>query len=394
MGASSSFMQHLVGVVLLTLESGTVSQAAHLAMETLINIAGRVDLTGRKRMQGYFFSEDALRLKAAPDAVQRNLMKLRMCRDLSTSSYVPYMTAATSLLSAVTSILCADAISDRTLTLRAVELLGRVASNADNSAYLASCPQELLDSIVQLLCASTSFTEPLVSDVCKVNGDPLGRRRPPASVHLTTRALAIVAAATPAPATGMSGGNAGSSQQLAPSGYEPAAMITFNGVRADAVGFYASAGTGIASSTNLAGMSAHSSSGALAQRTAAAGGSTSACAQPSALLTAMTPVAPYFVDGCDQEMRDTVIDALHALATPSVPMQARLAQCPRLVQFLLRISRCYNNYNPAGGVPGLASGPGSGSASNFGVTGGIHRAEAMIKALQVGFPSWTAALLG
>jgi hypothetical protein len=383
MAASTPFLQHLVSIVLLTLESGSISQATHLAIETLVNIGGRVDLTGKRRLQAYYFSEEAMKLRASSDALQRNLTKLRLCWDMSTASYEPYVTAVTALMSAIVSIIRAESISDRTMTLRAVELLGRIASNTDNAQYLARCPPELIEGLVQLLCASTTFAEPLVSDLCHINGDPLGRRRPPAAVHLNSRALAAAATA-PAPTPAAGSAQAGNANPAAPAGNmgtqntlsadsSSTLNITFGGVRADSAAM-----GGYPSNSNLAGLGSYGSSSNLPQK---AGATTAA---GTATLAGMTSVASYFSEGSDLEMRDTVLDCLHAMASLSPAMQARLVQAPRLAEILLRIARSYNNNNPAGGIAGVPVASGSaGSLSNIGWAGGIYRTDGMVKALQV-----------
>ena len=395
--ASAAIMQHLVSIVIVSLESGGIYQATHMALETLANIGPRIDLTGRKRLLSYYFSEDTVKMKSSADALQRNLMKLRGCRDMSTATFVPYMTAVSALMAAIAAILSGNGLCDRNVTLKATEILARIAVNTDNAPYLLRSPPELISGLVQLLCTNNTVAEPLVSDICHINGDPLGRQRAPAAVYLASRAM-IAASAVPIPQTSTGGpqgqpagpgASIGGSQSTQLSESASGLNITFDGVRLESAG----AGLGGAaypSTTSLTGLSSSNYPTAPPPRPIAltTGNGAAITVENTPALCAMTTVAPFFIEGCDLEMRDTVIDALHALSTMSVHMQLRLLQEPRLVELLLRVSRSYNSNNPWGGVPGASTqgsgGSNAGTYSNTGMAGGIIRTEGMVKALQVG----------
>jgi hypothetical protein len=168
----------LVSILLATIESNCSYQASFLAIDTLINIAGKIDLTGRKRLPAYYFAEDVLH----PTTKRNALFQLRMCTHLSSASQAEYMCVLSQLTAVTSALILGGAFSCRTLTLKALELLAKLASNADNAGYLARCPDALLSGLVQLLCVNNTVTEPLVPDVCFVNGDPVGRTRPPAAM--------------------------------------------------------------------------------------------------------------------------------------------------------------------------------------------------------------------
>lgn len=391
MGASAPFLQHLVALVLISIESGSSFQATHLAAEVLINIGAKIDLTGKKRLQGYYFSENANRLKSSTDVLQKNLLQLRVNRQMSTASSTEYLSAAYALMSAITVILSGNSFPDRSLTLRTIELLGRVASNADNAHYLSRSPEVLFSSLAQLLCASTTFAEPLVSDTHHVNGDPLGRRRPLAAVCLSNRLAALPAA--PAPTNSYSASNANlsgnaSNANMSADSSASSMNITFGGVRLEPAG---SGGVGPApygSAANLEGLSSHNSSSALAQRPANAGPSGGANSAPAN--AAPSTQASFFNEFSDLEVRDQVLETLHALCLLGAPLQLRLLQVPRLVEVLLRIA---TSTSPAGvnGLLGSGAGGSNLASASSGGMGGmsnsgfptVARSEGVIKALQV-----------
>lgn len=381
MGASAPFLQHLVALVLISIESGTSFQATHLATEVLINIGAKIDFTGKKRLQGYYFSENANRLKNSSDVLQKNLLQLRVNRQMSTASSAEYLTAVYALMSAITVILSGSSFPDRSLTLRTIELLGRVATNADNAHYLSRSPEVLFSSLAQLLCTSTTFAEPLVSDTHHVNGDPLGRRRPLAAVCLNNRlALPTPAANTNASNTNLSSNtsNANMSDNAASS-----MNITFGGVRLEPAG-----GAGLApygSTANLEGLSSHNSSSTLVQRPANTGSTGAASSAPAN--TAPSAQASFFTEYSDLEMRDQVLETLHALCLLGAPLQLRLLQVPRLVEILLRIATSTspagaNGLSGSGAGSNLATASGIGGMSNSGFPT-VARSEGVIKALQV-----------
>lgn len=403
MAASTPFMQHLVSMLVLSIATSTCYQATHLALEVLISIGSRIDLTGRKRLQGFYYSEDTAKLKGTADALQKSLLQLRLCNDMSMSSYAEYLTAVTALTSVLATVISGNAFNDRNLTLRCLELLGKLAGNPDNVQFLSRCPPELVLGIVQLLCTSTTFAEPLVSDVCQVNGDPLGRCRMPAAVCLNTRSACVpFFPATPASSAANSGGAAagatagtmntstapgGAASNSTPFGHNsnsnsgppaaaneaPAASssvyITFGGLRADVL---MPSSTSSSALDIIAGSSAQKSGGNLA-------GANTAAAVAAAVAASSTGVSSFFSDASDLEVRDQVLETLHALCLLGVPMQLRLLQAPRLVEILLRIATSGTHFVVAG-----ASGSAGGNFSSSG-TGGVNiqRSEGVLKALQV-----------
>ncbi len=377
MGASAPFLQHLVAMVVLSIESGSSFQATHLAIETLINIAGKIDFSGKKRLQGYYFSENTHRVKASTDALQKNLLQLRVNRQMSTASSSEYVAAATTLMSAVTIILSGDSFPDRSLTLRTIELLGRLAANSDNAAYLARSAAVLFESLVQLLCASTTFAEPLVSDTCHVNGDPLGRRRPIAAVCLSNKLATAKTSMTSTLGNNQSASSANlTANSNASENVTSTQNITFNGVRLDA---NSGMGSAHASVSNLETLSSPA--------TAPTGSSSTQQRLAVPANTAPNAQASFFTEYSDFEMRDQVLETLHALCTLGVSVQVRLVQVPRLLEILFRIatSASATSLSTAGGPSGGAGGVGGGSSGGMSNSGfsSVTRSEGVIKSLQV-----------
>lgn len=380
MGASAPFLQHLVAMLVLSIESGSSMQATHLAVEILINIGSKIDFTGKKRLQGFYFTEDTSRLKTSTDVLQRNLLQLRVNRHMSTASSQEYLSAVSALMSAITTILSGNSFPDRSLTLRTIDLLGRLAGNADNAHFISRSPDVLFQSLAQLLCTSTTFAEPLVSDLHHVNGDPLGRRRPPAAVTLSNKLAAVSTAAAPTNNNNSSSANLSGASTIGgnmPITENPVSNmnITFGGVKLD------SASSVYPSGSNLDSLGGPSSS-SMNQRPVGPGS------------TGIVAQASFFNEYSDMEVRDQVLETLHALCLLGPSVQLRLVQVPRLVEILLRIATSSSAAGPLGGSSATGGG---GAGAVVGVGGGgvgssgfssagvstAPRSEGVIKSLQV-----------
>eukprot|EP00600_Ochromonadales_sp_CCMP1393_P003556 CAMPEP_0174993564 /NCGR_PEP_ID=MMETSP0004_2-20121128/23144_1 /TAXON_ID=420556 /ORGANISM="Ochromonas sp., Strain CCMP1393" /LENGTH=535 /DNA_ID=CAMNT_0016247691 /DNA_START=71 /DNA_END=1676 /DNA_ORIENTATION=- len=235
----------LVGLVLVAVECGSgyyqQSQACALALETLCNIASRIDLTAKSGFEDVpaaVFSTGSGDSDAVDDLgrssniyngaasnskdFHQSMLQLRLCSHMSSASHGQYLRAVQHLLSAIMLVLSggtnsistsgggssgsnmrgdgigASIAADRAVTLRMLEILGKLAQNPDNALVLGHVPVgvPLFPSLVSLLCVSTTRVEPLVPDACRVQGDPLGRcTRPPAAVWLNPQAIPTAAAA-------------------------------------------------------------------------------------------------------------------------------------------------------------------------------------------------------
>lgn len=168
LAASAIIMKHLTSMVVLSIETNAMYQCTHFALDALVNIGARIDLTARKRLPGFYFAEEASRIT---DPSGKQLMELRLSHHWSQASTKDYCAAVSVLMTCLYRTIVHGALGDsRHFTLRAMELLSKVASNPDNAQHLSHCPHELLPCLCELVCANTTFAEPLVQDICHISG--------------------------------------------------------------------------------------------------------------------------------------------------------------------------------------------------------------------------------
>jgi hypothetical protein len=167
LAASAVILKHLTSMVVLSIETNATYQCTHFALDTLVNIGARIDLTARKRLPGFHFAEEAGRIT---DPYGKQLMELRLSHHWSQASTGDYSAAVFVLMTCLYRTIVHGALGDRHFTLRAMELLSKVASNPDNALHLSHCPDELLSCLCELVCANTTFAEPLVQDICHISG--------------------------------------------------------------------------------------------------------------------------------------------------------------------------------------------------------------------------------
>ena len=179
-------MSHLVGILIASIQAHVVTEYTQLAFDILVNIGGRIDTSGRKRLQTWQYIDDG---RVSEDK-QKLLNLLRYSDHMSAVSTVQYV-EATSLLFPViqyilsnidTGALVASKSHSRFLVVRALELFGKLASTSENGPALTNAPDSLLDTLVSMMCVSYSLGESITPDT--LMGDPMGRGRPPALAFL------------------------------------------------------------------------------------------------------------------------------------------------------------------------------------------------------------------
>lgn len=167
LATSAVILKHLTSMVVLSIETNAIYQCTHFALDALVNIGARIDLTARKRLPGFYFAEEAGRIA---DPSGKLLLELRLSHHWSQASTRDYCAAVSVLMTCLYRTIVHGALCDRHFTLRAMELLSKLASNPDNALHLSHCPDELLSCLCELVCANTTFAEPLVQDICHISG--------------------------------------------------------------------------------------------------------------------------------------------------------------------------------------------------------------------------------
>jgi hypothetical protein len=161
--SSYLFMKHLVTVLLASFGTGTFYEASQIANETLLNVASRIDLAGDKRLAQTSWLDDCLDPRLAPGT------RLKAALHQTNASKLDYQEVVKGLLAYVNASIRQSV--DRAQIARGLDLLAKLATNADNKVVLTDCPEDLLEHLVALLCTNYTDTEPLnVAEVSTIPG--------------------------------------------------------------------------------------------------------------------------------------------------------------------------------------------------------------------------------
>jgi hypothetical protein len=152
-GASSVFLRHFVALLLASFGSGSpMYEVSQIAFEIFQNISTRLDLTGSKRMSQSLWLEDCL-------VDPKSLPQLKPRSSASASSKLDNLPISSLLLSYIFASL--QQCLDREQIKRGLDLLSKLAMSADNVELFSCAPEGLLATLVELLCANASSSEPL-----------------------------------------------------------------------------------------------------------------------------------------------------------------------------------------------------------------------------------------
>lgn len=179
-------MSHLIGILVASIQAHTVTEYTQLAFDILVNIGGRIDTSGRKRLQTWQYIDDG---RVSEDKLKL-LNLLRYSDHMSAISTVQYVEVTSVLFPLIqyvlanidTGALVPSKTQTRFLVVRSLELFSKLASTSENSTALTNAPDSLLDTVVSMLCVSYSLGESITPDT--LMGDPVGRGRPPAVTFL------------------------------------------------------------------------------------------------------------------------------------------------------------------------------------------------------------------
>lgn len=381
--ASAPVIRHLVAIVVLAAELNVPFQAMYLSLDILINVASKIDLSGKRRLHGYYFPEDLM--SENNDEIQRNLQLLRASSHMNSTSYYDYVAAVSSLMSVLTLVVSGNALVNRTIAMRSLELITRIALNPDNTVYLSNSPDLFVYSLIEILCCSKTNLEPWVPDIFTLHGDAEGRRRPPACVKV--RDMVPIDAVPPK----INSSTAALMQH-----------ITFNGVQLtipkDQFVANMSEDDPLSMDTNddLLNIASSAPSYMAGGNDRSVTDKLSTVEKPSVMDGIIKDaIASFFVDSSDVEIRDLALEALLSLCTGSIPFQYRVIQVPRVFDVLLRIAVSGSSLtNPSGSsvsfvgivnnVPNIPmSLPSVPTYSHGTALSTSQRSEGCVKALQV-----------
>lgn len=155
---------------------GKMMEATQLALETLIFIGGRLELTGSKRLlssSSYFLEE------LPTDPVGGALLRLRMTPAMSSTTSELYERIMDELLQVLLLMINHDTTHSRFCILKGLELFSKLVQNSDNKNYFSKISDEVIQSLFRLLHVQVTRSESLVPEVFALMGDPAGRTRAP-----------------------------------------------------------------------------------------------------------------------------------------------------------------------------------------------------------------------
>jgi hypothetical protein len=169
-------MRHLVSIVEGCIITGRILEATQLALETLIFIGGKLEITGSKRLlsSSSYFLEDL-----PTDPIGSALLRLRMMPAMSSTTSELYERIMNELTQILFVMIDHDSAISRFCVAKGMELFGKLVQNSDNKTYFSKIPPGVISSLYRLLYVQVTNTESIVSEVFPLIGDPLGRSRPP-----------------------------------------------------------------------------------------------------------------------------------------------------------------------------------------------------------------------
>ena len=130
-----------------------ITECTALALDTFLNLAGTIDMGGKRKLFGDLWLEDTSESKI------KDSMKMLLSSQMSNISTPEYFNTVRCLFP----VLARGVHSaDRETVLRYVDLLGKLASNADNAVVLNRCPDGLFRTLVSLLCVTNTVGEAIL----------------------------------------------------------------------------------------------------------------------------------------------------------------------------------------------------------------------------------------
>lgn len=169
-------MRHLVSILEASMLIGKFFEATQLALESLVFIGGRIELTGSKRLlssSSYFLEE------LPTDSVGGALLRLRMTPAMSSSTSELYEIIMNEMIQIVYLMINHETTHSRLCAIKGMELFSKLVQCSDNRNYFSKLPIEVMQSLFRLLYVQVTKSETLVHDMFSLMGDPLGRSRPP-----------------------------------------------------------------------------------------------------------------------------------------------------------------------------------------------------------------------
>lgn len=172
----TTILRHLVSIVEAAMVTGKILEATQLALDTLIFIGGKIDISGSKRLlsSSSYFLEDL-----PTDPIGGALLRLRMTPAMSSNTSELYERITNELMQVIFLMIDHESTHSRFCVMKGLELLSKLIQCNENKNYFSKLPAEVMGSLFRLLYVQVTHTESLVPEVFSLMGDPMGRSRPP-----------------------------------------------------------------------------------------------------------------------------------------------------------------------------------------------------------------------
>ena len=176
---NSTILRHLVCAFTAVIVVGSSMECAQLALDILLNIANKVDYSGRKRTQvigGYV--EDIV-----TDEVSREMLRLASSHHLSHCTTFLYLFTCRALVAVLYHMIHEKYMINRYYLVKALDLLCKLAKdNEKESFFKGGLAAPVLDQLSLLLAVGLGRYETnIIPESYAISGDLLGKSRPPLS---------------------------------------------------------------------------------------------------------------------------------------------------------------------------------------------------------------------
>lgn len=150
-------MRHIVSinVASVALPQSSVGDIINATYDILSNIGGKIDLSGRRKQ----YSNAWLDVDQSEQSIKRFLLRNVVTESALDQSILKFQRVMVTFFSSlIYSIRQSDS---RSLIIKGLEIFLKLAQNADNALPFAKAPTIFYESLVELLCTSSSCVDPI-----------------------------------------------------------------------------------------------------------------------------------------------------------------------------------------------------------------------------------------
>jgi hypothetical protein len=174
LASNVTVLKHIVTILAGTVMHAVPSEVSQIALDIAVNIANRVDVSGRKRVTGNFSCMEEL-----SSSTSKDMLRLTLSKHMSTAQNGLYLQLTRKLIITTCHLLHNDNFITRFFVHRSLELLAKLLTANEKEPFVrcSSCP-DVVRMLTLYLAVSSSRIEPtIVPEGLAAIGDPMGRTR-------------------------------------------------------------------------------------------------------------------------------------------------------------------------------------------------------------------------